>query len=74
MIISEGVTKEYEEFKSSVSELEEKLNAANERILVFEKDKSTPLSRVVCSFLVLFNENSLRTLSISLSHIFSFLE
>ena len=35
----EGVTKEYEELKSSVSELEEKLNAANERILVFEKDK-----------------------------------
>ena len=33
----EGVTKEYEELKSSVSELEEKLNSANERILVFEK-------------------------------------
>ena len=35
----EGVTKEYEELKSSVSELEEKLNAANERISLFEKDK-----------------------------------
>jgi hypothetical protein len=35
----EGAKKEYEELKSSVSELEEKLNAANDRILVFEKDK-----------------------------------
>jgi hypothetical protein len=44
----EGVTKEYEELKSSVSELEEKLNAANERILVFEKDKKA--EEAVASF------------------------
>ena len=35
----EGMAKEYEGLKTSVSELEEKLNAANDRILVFEKDK-----------------------------------
>ena len=44
----EGVTKEYEELKSSVSELEEKLNAANDRILVFEKDKKA--EEAVASF------------------------
>ena len=44
----EGVTKEHEELKSSVSEMEEKLNAANERILVFEKDKKA--EEAVASF------------------------
>ena len=47
-VAKEGVTKEYEGLKSSVSELEEKLNAANERILIFEKDKKA--DEAVASF------------------------
>ena len=47
-LAKEGVTKEYEELKSSVSELEEKLNSANERILVFEKEKKA--EEAVASF------------------------
>ena len=44
----EGAIKEYEELKSSVSDMEEKLNAANERILAFEQDKKA--EEAVASF------------------------
>ena len=38
-LAKEGKTKEYEDLKSSVAELEEKLGAANERISHFENEK-----------------------------------
>ncbi len=38
-LAKEGKTKEYEDLKASVSELEEKLGAANERISHFENEK-----------------------------------